>query len=307
MDDILALLPEHLQALFNRVSDWFSIEEIRLRIYTPIEIITRDKVFPLYSNDNYPYVITEEDIEYILNQLSEFSMYAFQEELKQGFITTKGGHRVGVGGQVIHENGVIQSLKHIRYFNIRIAKDRKGAAEKYLDKLYAAGYDDTLIIGAPQSGKTTFLRDLARCASEGMPEINLPSKKVAIVDERSELAACYKGIPSFDVGTRTDVLDACPKAVGMMMMIRSMSPELIIVDEIGRLEDSEAIMEAVHAGVTIICSAHGSSLNEIKRRPILKKLLTNGIFKHIVTLKRNHGIMDVKIDSFLKSYKAAEI
>ncbi|SDH34953.1 stage III sporulation protein AA [Alteribacillus bidgolensis] len=306
MDDIFALLPENLQQLFDKISNWFSIEEIRIRIFSPVEIITSEKAFYLCNNDNDPYVITEEDIEYILNQLSEFSMYAFQEELKQGFITTRGGHRVGVGGQVIHEKGIIQSLKHIRYFNIRVAKDHKGAAKQYLDKLYANGYDDTLIIGAPQSGKTTFLRDLARCASKGMPEINLPSKKVAIVDERSELAACYKGIPSFDVGPRTDVLDGCPKAVGMMMMIRSMSPEMIIVDEIGRPEDAEAIMEAIHAGVTIVCSAHGTSLNEIKRRPILQELLTNGIFSNIVTLTRRQGAMNANIDSFVKWQKAAE-
>ncbi|SDH50798.1 stage III sporulation protein AA [Alteribacillus persepolensis] len=293
MDDILALFPEHIQQMLHSAADWSVIEEIRVRIHSPLEIITQDSVYQLHEQLH----ISQEDIEYIINQLSEFSMYAFQEELKQGFITTRGGHRVGIGGQVVHENGKVISVKHIRYCNMRIAKDHYGTAGKYVSALYKNGYDDTLIIGAPQSGKTTFLRDLARCASEGIPELHLSSKKVGIVDERSEIAACYQGIPSFYVGNRTDVLDGCPKAVGMMMMIRSMSPEVMIVDEIGRQEDAEAIMEAVHAGVTVVCSAHGTSIQEVKKRPILKELVEQGTFRHIVTLSRKQGKQHVHITS----------
>ncbi|RSL31976.1 stage III sporulation protein AA [Salibacterium salarium] len=297
MENILALLPANIQALFRELPKNNGMEEIRLRIYKPIEVITTNHFFFLKGEEGQSYVMTEEDMEYILNQLSEFSIYAFQEEMKQGYITTRGGHRVGIGGQVVHEHGKVASIKHIRFFNIRIAKDHKGTASPYLDKLLGTDFGHTLIIGSPQAGKTTFLRDLARSASEGVSTLNIRSRKVGIVDERSELAACYQGIPSFEVGTRTDVLDACPKAEGMMMMIRSMSPEIIVVDEVGRREDVKAIMEAVHAGVTVFCTVHGDSYEEAVKRPMIGELLTLPVFKNIILLERNHDYINVQIDN----------
>ncbi|MDQ0299589.1 stage III sporulation protein AA [Salibacterium salarium] len=297
MDNVLALLPKKIQALFLALPKKYRIEEIRLRIYKPIEVVTANHFFFLEGQDEQSYVMTEEDMEYILNQLSEFSIYAFQEEMKQGYITTRGGHRVGIGGQVVHEQGKVVSIKHIRFFNIRIANDFQGTAAPYLDKLLDTRYGHTLIIGSPQSGKTTFLRDLARSASEGVAALNIPSRKVGIVDERSELAACYQGIPSFEVGTRTDVLDACPKAEGMMMMIRSMSPEVIVADEVGRKEDVEAIMEAVHAGVTIFCTVHGVSYEDVMKRPMIGELLRYPIFKNIILLERQHDYINVKLEN----------
>ncbi|RSL34554.1 stage III sporulation protein AA [Salibacterium salarium] len=297
MDNVLALLPKKIQALFLALPKKYRIEEIRLRIYKPIEVVTANHFFFLEGQDEQSYVMTEEDMEYILNQLSEFSIYAFQEEMKQGYITTRGGHRVGIGGQVVHEQGKVVSIKHIRFFNIRIANDFQGTAAPYLDKLLDTRYGHTLIIGSPQSGKTTFLRDLARSASEGVAAFDIPSRKVGIVDERSELAACYQGIPSFEVGTRTDVLDACPKAEGMMMMIRSMSPEVIVADEVGRKEDVEAIMEAVHAGVTIFCTVHGVSYEDVIKRPMIGELLTSPIFKNIILLERQHDYINVTLEN----------
>lgn len=296
MNDILLLFPEHVQKILQKIEHIDNIEEVRIRIFAPIEVITRDAVFYPGEEADQFYVMTEDDIEYIFNQLSEFSMYAFQEELKQGFITTKGGHRVGVGGQVVYENGKVLTMKHIRFLNIRLASDQFGSARVFTDKLYQHGYDHTLVIGAPQSGKTTFLRDAARAISDGVPEKKIPPKKVAIIDERSEIAACYQGVPSFEVGKRTDVLDSCLKSDGMMMMIRAMSPEVIIVDEIGRKEDAEAIMEAVHAGVTVICTAHGHSIEAIKKRPAFKYLFETSVFRYIVTLERCHGAFTIHVE-----------
>lgn len=299
MDEILSLLPAHFHSPFTASSDFHRAEEIRLRIHQPIEIVTPGESVLLKSENGQSCVMTEEDMEYTLNQLSEFSLYAFHEEMKQGYITTKGGHRVGIGGQVVHEEGRVSAIKHVRYFNIRKAADHKGAARPFIKRLLDDSCGHTLIIGTPRAGKTTFLRDIARLASEGVPEMNIAPKKVGIVDERSELAACYEGIPSFDVGPRTDVLDACPKAEGMMMMIRSMSPEILIVDEIGRKEDATAIMEAVHAGVTVFCSAHGGSLSEVKKRPMIRNMINASVFKKTMFLQRTKGQIHVNMETLI--------
>ncbi|MDA3131127.1 stage III sporulation protein AA [Aliibacillus thermotolerans] len=307
LNEVIHLFPPHLQGYFANHALPSFIEEIRVRIHAPIELITNEGVYYLRDEKEDLYVLTEEDVDYILNQLSEFSIYAFHEELKQGFITTKGGHRVGLGGQVVQEDGKVQTMKHVRFFNIRLARSRPGVALPSAKRLYRYHVDHTLIIGPPQSGKTTFLRDLARILSNGEWNDQHISKKVAIVDERSEIAACYQGIPSFDVGKRTDVLDRCPKAEGMMMMIRSMSPEVIIVDEIGREEDVDAILEAAYAGVTVICSVHGHSEEEMKKRPTMKRLFSDVLFKHILTLHRTSlGKVKVKERTFKPSFSVIE-
>ncbi|SFP23069.1 stage III sporulation protein AA [Salibacterium halotolerans] len=288
MEQIFSLIPAHLHEPLSSISGQDTVEEIRLRIHQPVEVTTTYGTTFLSDQSGNLCVMTEEDMEYTLHQLSEYSLYAFQEEMKQGYITTKGGHRVGIGGQVVRENGAIQSMKHVRYFNIRKAAHHQGAARPYIKQLLeTCGH--TLVFGPPQTGKTTFLRDLAQSASEGVPKWRIPSRKVGIVDERSELAACYHGSPSFPVGRRTDVLDACPKAEGMMMMIRSMSPEIIVVDEIGRQEDADAVMEAVHAGVSVFCSAHAGSFEELKQRPVLRELLDASVFQNVLQLHRKHG------------------
>ncbi|MGO4273638.1 stage III sporulation protein AA, partial [Paenibacillus sp. TAF58] len=150
----------------------------------------------------------------------------------------------------------------------------------------------TLIISPPQHGKTTLIRDLARLISRGEWGTNYVSasgKKVGVVDERSELAACVKGVPRFDLGPRTDVMDGCPKAEGMMMMIRSLSPDVLIVDEIGRPEDANAIHEAVHTGIRVVATAHGADYEDVRRRPVLKQLLDEGVFTRYVILQRRKG------------------
>ena len=146
-----------------------------------------------------------------------------------------------------------------------------------------------MIIGAPQTGKTTLLRDMARLVSSGIQDNGIPALKAGIVDERSEIAGCVNGTPQLQFGPRVDVLDACPKAEGMMMMIRSMSPDVLIVDEIGREEDRLAIMEAVNAGITLIMTTHGNNLEEIKKRPLLNHILKQQVFERFIELSRSKG------------------
>ncbi len=180
-------------------------------------------------------------------------------------------------------------IRDVSSFNIRIARQKMGIAEPLLSYLYESRWLNTMVIGPPQTGKTTLLRDVARCMSQGVGFANIPSCKVGIVDERSEIAGCVKGIPQYEFGPRVDVLDACPKAEGMMMMIRSMSPDILIVDEIGRMEDSEAIMEAVHAGVQLFISAHGFSFDDIRKRPSLKAVMEFGVFERFIELSKAKG------------------
>jgi stage III sporulation protein AA len=295
--DVFSVFPERLKKKLEKLPQdiLHDVEEVRIRMRRPIEISYRNHWGFLTENGkitklaNLASPIDDETFEKTLNLISNYSIYTLEEELKRGYITIKGGHRVGLAGKVIMENSQVKMIKAITGMNIRIAKEKRGAADPLLPYLIEPGgrICNTLIISPPQCGKTTLLRDLARQFGNGNRFVS--GKKVGIVDERSEIAGCVDGIAQKDVGIRTDVLDACPKAEGMMMLIRSMSPEVIVVDEIGRKEDAEAILEAINAGISLIASAHGARVEEITRRPILSLLLSQQIFDRYVILSRRHG------------------
>ncbi len=301
---MLEWLPSSIRSVLLPMTSEFAdkAEEIRIRIHRPLEIA--------YSG-GYAYVAagggatrepalayrpSKEDGLKLLDRITNHSLYTLEEELRRGYITVRGGHRIGLAGRVILEQGEVRSLKDISGFNIRIAREIPGAADKlipYLREPHSAEYLHTLIISPPQRGKTTILRDIARIAASRLnanPGATHPApadrpRKVGIVDERSEIAACIDGIPTFDIGSRTDVLDACPKAEGMMMMIRALSPEILIVDEIGRSEDTMAVLEAMHAGITVIATAHGRNLEDVKLRPTLAPLFAEKAFQRYVILQ----------------------
>jgi stage III sporulation protein AA len=285
METVLSFLPKTIIEQLEQIPpiQKLEIEEIRIRTNRPIEVTMGGRTIFL------PYLINVEDANQLLNKISHHSIYALEEELRRGYITIDGGHRIGLAGKVILEAGKVKALRDISSFNIRIAKEKIGIAETLLPALYDQQWKHTMIIGPPQTGKTTLLRDIARIVSSGDQRNSIPARKVGIVDERSEIAGCVNGIPQLTFGPRVDVLDACPKAEGMMMMIRSMSPDVLVVDEIGRLEDTDAILEAVNAGIKLIMTTHGDSFEEIRKRPSLQAILKLEIFQRYIELSRSNG------------------
>ncbi|WP_108670832.1 stage III sporulation protein AA [Peribacillus acanthi] len=292
MESILSILPRRLAEPIRLLPESVQnkLEEIRIRIGRPIEIGVAGK--PSFLS----LIVNEEDAHQLLNNVSQFSFYTIEEELRRGYITIQGGHRIGLAGKVILDQGHVKSIRDISSFNIRIAREKLGVSEGLLPYLYNSRWQNTLIIGPPQTGKTTLLRDIARVLSSGIPSMDLPPVKVGIVDERSELAGCVHGVPQLSFGPRIDVLDSCPKAEGMMMLIRSMSPEIIIADEIGRPEDTEAVLDAANAGITLMVTTHGYSFIDVKKRPTIKDMIQLDIFTRVLELNRDdeNGI-EIKI------------
>ncbi|MBS4173430.1 stage III sporulation protein AA [Bacillus sp. FJAT-49736] len=285
METIFNLLPKNISEKIQELPTPIinTMEEIRIRVSRPVEVISNNESFFL------SYIVIEADAEQFINRIANYSFYTLDEELKKGYITINGGHRVGIAGKVILENGLVKAIRHIASFNIRIAKEKIGVAEPFIPYIHHNKWQHTMIIGPPQTGKTTYLRDIARIISSGVKDKHIPAMKVGIVDERSEIAGCVRGVPQLRFGPRVDILDACPKAEGMMMLIRSMSPDVLIVDEIGREEDSIAILEAINAGITLIMTTHGNSYEDIQKRPILKEILQMHTFERFIELSRSHG------------------
>lgn len=272
------------------------LQEIRLRAGKPIILLYRGKELYLDKAGRPTDRLSESrstdgsELSGLLQHICNYSLYAYEEELSQGYLTVPGGHRVGVTGQTVldgREN--IRTIKHISCMNIRIAHERKGAADAVLPGLYRKGrLLNTLIISPPGCGKTTLLRDLIRQVSDG--NACGQGQSVGVVDERSELAGCYQGISQLDVGIRTDVLDACPKALGMMLLLRSMSPRVIAVDELGGAADLEALYLAASCGSAILATIHGEGLQDAVRKLGQGALLQQRLFQRFLILGKKRGV-----------------
>lgn len=306
--DIKMIFPLHIRKKLPTAFPKQGLEEVRIRIGQPMELsYDKGSCYLVGGKGEEPFLeawgksgqnrigqsfheadiyrITEADIAEMLNYISDYSLYAYREELKQGFLTIEGGHRIGVAGGVVTEAGKITGMHHITFFNIRIAHEKIGCAGELVRCISGQGsIYNTLLFSAPGAGKTTYLRDSIRILSEGT--VGQAGLKVGVVDERSEIAACYRGIPQNDMGPRTDVLDGCGKAEGMQLLLRSMSPQVIAVDELGCDEDFRAVWQAANCGSRVLGTLHAGNPKELMEKPLIKAWREKKVFGRYVWIRR---------------------
>lgn len=284
---LVTVFPVSIRPRMQKIN-WDGLEEIRVRIGWPVELI--------YGNHNewlgnYDSMIDRQCLDEMLNYITGYSIYAMDEEIKQGYITFLGGHRIGITGHATYEargdtkEPKLMNIVDIGGLNIRIAHERKDCAKNIIphirkgDSIY-----NTLFFSAPGIGKTTYLRDAIRILSNG--EKLHQGMKVCVIDERSEIAACIDGKPQNDLGKRTDVLDACPKETGMSMVLRTMSPQVIAVDEIGKEEEYILLEQMRCSGVKTLGTIHAGDMEEVLRNPLIKKSLRTGAIERLVEIRR---------------------
>lgn len=286
MEQILSYMPAVIrqEILKNNLQN---IEEIRLRVARPIAIKMENEIGIIEHN------VTIEEILETFEKICENSVYSYKKQICEGFITIRGGHRVGITGNCAFEEGEVKNINYISSLNFRIAREKKGCANEILKEIVDFENNtvyNTLIVSKPGSGKTTMLRDIIR-------QISNSGKTTGIVDERGEIAAMYKGVPQNDVGILTDVISNVSKSKGMNMLVRAMAPQVIACDEIGSKEDIQAINYAICSGVNGIFTAHGTNLKELMINPDIKTLVDSFIIERIIFLDEN---VKGKIDKVYK-------
>lgn len=296
-ETIKNLFPREFHRMLIHLPDIIGgLQEIRLRVNCPcIFIVDRVEQYP-DRNGEFSHsreraaVLSKEEIAAVFNHICNYSPYAYESQLRQGYLTVAGGHRVGIFGQAVMEDGQVALIKQVQFLHIRIVHEVRGVAKDILPYLYEGGqFLNTLVISPPGAGKTTMLRDIARMASDG--NRYHPGMQVCIIDERSEIAGSFMGVPQTHVGIRSDVLDGCPKAIGMLMAVRAMGPQLIVVDELGLDADYEALYCASGCGINLLASIHGNDLTDAAKKHMDKKAVFREIFQRFIILnwKKEHG------------------
>lgn len=278
MENIFERLPDDLARSFRglpeRIMD--GLEEIRFRVNRPVVAYSGGREYEISRRNEL--TVTRGEMEKIFSLLMDHSNYAYQEEIKSGYITLDGGHRVGICGRVITDGGKVVSIRDISSINIRRGREYRGISDGIIPYITdgSGRIRNTLLVSPPKCGKTTVLRDIVR-------NVSLMGNRVGVCDERSEIAGSSHGVPGFDLGPRTDVMDGCPKDIGISMLIRSMSPDVIAVDELGSSEDAAAVERAAAAGISLIATMHGKSYDDAVRSSV-GGFIRNGLISRIVIL-----------------------
>ncbi|MDD2376744.1 MAG: stage III sporulation protein AA [Clostridia bacterium] len=289
MENVLNVLPSSIKSEIQSIGSSGTLNEIRLRVGRKCIIYISNKEIVL------EYIVVLKDLLDILVKASSNSIYAIQNDINQGFVTIKGGHRIGICGEVVIDNGKIKNIKNINSMNIRIARQIIGCSDKILPHIVdSQNFENTLIISSPGCGKTTMLRDIIRQLSQGIPNLHVAGVNVGVIDERGEIASIHNGIPGLDVGMRTDVLTNVPKNIGIEMLVRSMGIKIVATDEIGTDSDMEAIKYAALSGVGLIFTMHGKSIEDVYRKECIKSAIKEGLFDNIIILSNENGPGTIK-------------
>ena len=280
MERVIEILKYFPTDIYNLIMDTLSVNQYNREHLQEIRIRANRPIILKYMNFDIilQYVIRTEDILQILERFCENSIYAYKSQICQGFITIKGGHRVGITGTVVIEDKKIINIKYVSSLNIRVAREVINCSSGILNQILDINnqtINNTLIISPPGKGKTTMLRDVVRQISNGIPTKNFKGLTVGLIDERGEVAATYKGIPQNDVGVRTDIIGNVDKAKGIEMLIRSMAPDVIACDEIGGNDDIFAIKKAMLCGVKGIFTMHGKDMEDLKKNKPVYSLIEN--------------------------------
>ncbi|MBE6973658.1 MAG: stage III sporulation protein AB [Ruminococcaceae bacterium] len=289
----VTILPEPLRAAALGVEAAYMarVEEVRLRIgRIPALVLPEgEKDIPGTS------AVTSENLARLVEIASRWSLHTVLEQLRRGYLTVEGGHRLGLCGTVVMEGEQIQNLRNISSADLRVARQLRGTARPVAGQLWQDGQlQNTLILAPPGAGKTTLLRDLIRCISDGEAG---SKRRVAVADERGELAAIWRGQPQMELGSCTDVLDGCPKAQAIPLLLRGMGPQVIAVDEITVNEDIRAMEQAVGCGTALLATAHGSGPEDLRRRPLYREVMDKGIFHKIITIQVEQGRRKLRVMS----------
>lgn len=283
------LLPIKWQRLALQIPDWqkAKAEELRLRVGHPLTVLLTEGE-QVVQKEHDPELLTQGDIEMLCDMVTGYSRYAAVETMSRGYITAKGGFRIGLCGTAVLQDKDVKNLRDLSSACIRIAREIPGLAADLLPALFQNGnFCSTLIVAPPGLGKTTVLRDMIRCLSDGTELF--PAHRVSVVDERGEIAVMSQGLPQMDVGCHTDILDACPKALGIEMLLRAANPQIIAVDEITQAEDIRLMEEAMYCGVCFLATIHADSVDDLQKRPLLRKLRRAGVFQRAVCIQMIDG------------------